>query len=238
MTQMNIFLQYTLIVVLVSLLSIPIFSLVAAEMVLDGLVKGMGSYSKEIQSIRERRFEYVIEQKTDFSCGAASLASILKFAYGNDEITEQSVLLGMLESADIDVVKQQGFSLLDMKRYLTAREFRGRGYNISDEELLLLKIPAIVLLNDSGYHHFVVLRRVEDELVYLGDPALGNRIMGLDEFVQKWNRVVFVVIGKEYDKQNQLLQPRARLIYRALSTHKPLTDAELMEFGFAYSDML
>ncbi|MEI6860195.1 MAG: C39 family peptidase [Shewanella sp.] len=235
---MNTYFKYTLNILLVVSISIPVSCALAAEVVLDGLVRGMGSYSKEIQSIRERRFEYVIEQKTDFSCGAASLASILKFAYGMDEVTEQSVLLGMLESADIEVVKQQGFSLLDMKHFLISRKFRGRGYNINNDELKLLKIPAIVLLNDTGYHHFVVLRRVEDGLIYLGDPALGNRIMRLEEFVEKWNQVVFVVIGQEYDKQNPLLQPRARLTYRTLSIPKPLTDAELMEFGFAYSDML
>lgn len=233
---MGILLKWTL---LLCILMIQFcFSVLAADMVLDGLVKGMGSYTKPILSIRERRFEYVIEQRTDFSCGAASLASILKYAYGRHDITEQSVLLGMLESADINVVKQQGFSLLDMKRYLSSRGFRGRGYNISNDELQLLKIPAIVLLDDSGYHHFVVLRRVEDGLIYLGDPALGNRIMTVDEFVDRWNRVVFVVIGKEYDKQNNLLQPRARLTYQALTSLKPLSDAELMEFGFAYSDML
>ena len=49
----------------------------------------MGTYAKPIQSIRERKFEYIIEQKTDFSCGAASLASLLKFAYDRHDINEQ-----------------------------------------------------------------------------------------------------------------------------------------------------
>ena len=81
----------------------------AAEVSLTGIVPGMGTYIKSIQSIRERKFEHVIEQKTDFSCGAASLASVLKYAYGQDEITEQQVLIGMLEYANIDLVKEQGF---------------------------------------------------------------------------------------------------------------------------------
>ena len=101
-----------------------------------------------------------------------------------------------------------------------------------------LKIPAIVLINDNGYNHFVVLRRIDRGMVYLGDPALGNRIIPQQDFLDKWNQVVFVVIGRAYEKDTILLNPRERLSYRALEPVSPLSDAELMEFGFSYSDML
>lgn len=210
----------------------------AANIPLTGVVPGMGTYSKPIQSIRERKFEHVIEQKTDFSCGAASLASLLKFAYDRHDINEQKVLVGMLEHADLGLVKEQGFSLLNMKRYLQSQGLRGRGYKVGEAEMSLLKIPAIVLLNDGGYSHFVVFRRHDEGEVYLGDPALGNRIMSMDEFNQKWNGVVFVVIGQDYQRDNPLLHPRAKLTLNTLDPLSPMTDAELLEFGFSYSDML
>ncbi|WP_108944573.1 C39 family peptidase [Shewanella halifaxensis] len=222
-------------VILTSFLSLNTF---AADMMLTGMIPGMGSYNKNIQSIREQKFEFVVQQRTDFSCGAASLASILKYGYGNDSITENEVLLGMLEVADMEVVQQQGFSLLDMKRYLNSQNMRGRGYRVGVKELQQLKIPAIVLLNDGGYSHFVVLRRFTGEQVYLGDPALGNRILSYDEFTDKWNDIVFVVIGNQYIKDNPLLFPRARLTYKMLDPMQPLSDAELLEFGFEYADML
>ena len=43
---------------------------------------GGGLVYKQVQSIRERRFADLVEQKTDFSCGAAALATILEKAYG------------------------------------------------------------------------------------------------------------------------------------------------------------
>lgn len=205
---------------------------------LTGMIPGMGNYNKNIQSIREQKFEFVVQQRTDFSCGAASLASVLKYGYGKDSITEEEVLLGMLKVADIEVVQQQGFSLLDMKHYLNSQNMRGRGYRVSIKELQQLKIPAIVLLNDDGYSHFVVLRRFTGEQVYLGDPALGNRILSYDEFTDKWNDIVFVVIGNQYIKDNPLLHPRAQLTYKMLDPMQPLSDAELLEFGFEYADML
>lgn len=211
---------------------------IAAEIMLTGMIPGMGNYTKNIQSIRERKFEFVVPQRTDFSCGAASLASILKYGYGQNEISEEHVLLGMLEIADIELVQEQGFSLLDMKRYLATQNMRGRGYRVGVKELLLLKIPAIVLLNDGGYSHFVVMRRFTENQVFLGDPALGNRILEYEEFANKWNGIVFVVIGNQYIKDNPLITPRNRLTYNVLSPLQPLTDAELLEFGFQYADML
>lgn len=220
------------------LITLSITSVAAAPIVLDGIVPGVGRYVKPIQSIRERKFEYVIEQQTDFSCGAASLATILKYAYHLDDISEELVLVGMLENADIAVVQEKGFSLLDMKNYLQSKGLRGRGYQIGGNELKKLQVPAILLLNDGGYSHFVVFRRISQDEVYLGDPALGNRIMPLEEFEKKWNGVVFIIIGNQYDRGNPLLSPRARLTYKALDPIAPLTDAELLEFGFSYSDIL
>lgn len=220
------------------LAALSVAPVTGAPIVLDGIVPGMGRYTKPIQSIRERKFEYIIEQKTDFSCGAASLASILKYAYNMDEINEESVLMGMLENADIAVVKEKGFSLLDMKYYVQTLGLRARGYRVDEAALKKLQVPAILLLDDGGYSHFVVFRRISQDEVYLGDPALGNRIMPLAEFEEKWNSVVFIIIGSEYDRDNPLLSPRARLTYKALDPLAPLTDAELVEFGFSYSDIL
>jgi len=43
---------------------------------------GGGLVFKPVESIRERRFSDLVEQKTDFSCGAAAMATILNQAYG------------------------------------------------------------------------------------------------------------------------------------------------------------
>ena len=50
---------------------------------------------KPVQSIRERRFANIVQQKTDFSCGAAALATVLKQAYWLD-VDEAHIIEGML----------------------------------------------------------------------------------------------------------------------------------------------
>ncbi|MCZ7176033.1 cysteine peptidase family C39 domain-containing protein, partial [Salmonella enterica] len=87
---------------------------------------------KKVESIRERKFANLVEQKTDFSCGAAALATILRQAYWMD-VDEDHVIKGMLVNADQNLVRTQGFSMLDMKRYLESIHMRAKGYRITPE---------------------------------------------------------------------------------------------------------
>lgn len=191
---------------------------------------------KEVQSIRERRFADLVEQKTDFSCGAAALATILEKAY-NAPLDEQTVIQGMLSYADAEQVRKQGFSMLDMKRYVEGMGMRARGYRIQADQLEQLKIPVIVLMDIRGYKHFVVLQRTQDNWVYIGDPALGHKRYTRDDFNKGWNGIVFAIIGHGYDRNNPLLSPPEPLTARdRLDRFRPVRDADLMDFGFIHSD--
>lgn len=191
---------------------------------------------KHVESMRERRFSNLVEQKTDFSCGAAALATILREAYRFD-VDENFVIEGMLTGADHELVRTQGFSMLDMKRYIENLGMRARGYRAPVDGLERLKIPVIVLQEVRGYKHFVVLQRTEGEWVYIGDPVLGHKRYKIDEFVNGWNGIVFAVIGSEYDRANALLTPPRPLTAKGhLNAFSPIQDAELMEHGFIQSD--
>lgn len=200
------------------------------------VLPGGGVVFKPVMSMRERRFVNLVEQKTDFSCGAASLATILNQAY-RWNLSEEDVIEGMLETADVEQVRALGFSMLDMKNYLEGIGLRARGYRIEVQQLEQLKVPVIVLVNIDGYKHFVVLQRSTKDWVYVGDPVLGHKRMGLSEFAQGWNGIVFAVIGPGYDRQNALLDPPEPLTARdQVNRFAPLRDADLLEFGFIQSD--
>jgi hypothetical protein len=191
---------------------------------------------KNVESIRERKFANLVEQKTDFSCGAAALATILRQAYWKD-VDEEHVIKGMLINADQDLVRTQGFSMLDMKRYLESIGMRARGYRINGETLLTVKVPVIVLLDIRGYKHFVVMQRADKDWVYIGDSVLGNKRYTRDDFIKGWNGIVFAVLGEGYDKGNALLTPPTPLTAKnKLNEFAPVRDSELMDFGFIQSD--
>ena len=105
----------------------------------------------------------------------------------------------MFKVADPDVVREKGFSLLDMKRYVQAVGMQAEGYKVDYAALADLRVPGIVLLSTRGYKHFVVLRKVSGDHVSIGDPALGNRVLTRRAFEREWNGIVFVVMGEGFD---------------------------------------
>ncbi len=154
-----------------------------------------GYLRKEVVSLREARFRKVVPQRYDFSCGAASLATIIKYYYGQ-EVSEREIVKEMLEIGDREKIRKKGFSLLDLKRYASSKGFVANGYRIKAKDLPKIKIPVIVLLNTRGYKHFVVLKGTDSNRVFLADPAVGNRSLRMEEFLKGWNGVIFVVYKK------------------------------------------
>lgn len=209
-----------------------------AEIGFAGVLPGGNMINKTVVSMAEARFQYVVRQKTDFSCGAASLATILKYAYGMD-VDEISVMQGLLQVSDPKIVMQKGFSLLDLKNYSESLGLRARGYRVTLERLRMIRVPTIVMLDINGYKHFVVLKRLVNDQVFLADPALGNKVLALDEFMAAWEtRTVFAVIGSGFIRDNRLLEvkrpPTAR---HWLTANGPITDSELLDFGFSHADL-
>ncbi|AOY00603.1 C39 family peptidase [Jeongeupia sp. USM3] len=207
----------------------------AADMPVPGFTGAIRPQLK-VKSLREARFANVIEQKTDFSCGAATLATILRYAYGLDA-PEEVVLKGMMGEADQETVRKLGFSMLDMKRYVEALGFRSKGYKLPLEALPALKIPAITLLDTNGYKHFVVVRKATADTVYVADPSVGNRAISMEEFASQWSGVLLAVVGQGYRVDNPLVRVAPALSARSgINAAQPVPTAELIEYGFLHSD--
>lgn len=210
----------------------------AAEVGFSGVLPNGAVYTRPVESMREQRYRHLVRQQTDYSCGAAALATILRYAY-HLQADEETVINGMLGVADAELVAQRGFSLLDIKHYVESLGMRGRGYRINEERLRSLRVPALVLMDVRGFRHFVVLKQVVGEHVQVADPILGNRSVPFAEFLESWpSRAVFVVIGSDFDRNTVLLQPSAIPSARALLARQaPISDAELLDFGFTHADL-
>ncbi|MGN6741122.1 C39 family peptidase [Dyella sp.] len=210
----------------------------AGEVRFDGVLPNGAPYVRNVESMQEGRYRNMVRQHTDYSCGAAALATVLRYAY-HLNVDETTVIQGMMGVADEAVVKQRGFSLLDIKHYVESLGMRGRGYRINEARLRTLRVPGLVLMDVRGFRHFVVLKQVRGNIVELADPMLGNRSMNLPDFLAAWpSRAVFVVIGNDFDRNTVLLQPTDKASARALFARQgPITDAELLDFGFSHADL-
>ncbi len=147
-----------------------------------------------MRSLLEIRQENVVVQEWDTSCGAAALATLLKYQHGLD-VSEKQIAEGMLRRTDpLKVKVRGGFSLLDLKRYADASGLQGTGYMEVQFEQLIDMAPAIVPIVTRGYPHFVVVRGHADGKVLIADPAFGNRTMDLHAFERAWQaNIAFIV---------------------------------------------
>jgi hypothetical protein len=165
---------------------------VAAASNLDLRAPG-ATYSMRVTSLKEARFRTTVRQQYDFSCGSAATATLLTYQYGLP-VTEADVFRAMFAKGDTQKIRREGFSMLDMRRYLASQGFQADGFELPLEKLAEEGLPAIVLLNDKGYRHFVVVKGLRGDRVLLGDPARGTRSMSRAQFDRLWaSRVLFVV---------------------------------------------
>lgn len=182
--------KYVFAYLVVLMLSAASISMAATVEVTPGIGSRM---LLQVWSMRELKIRSVILQKYDYSCGSAAIATLLTYHYDNP-ISEEVAFQTMFEHGDQEKIRQEGFSLLDMKRFLEAQGYRADGFEVSLDDLSSAGIPAIVLMVDNGYHHFVVVKGMRGNKILLGDPAIGLRVVPRQEFEAAWpNRIVFVI---------------------------------------------
>ena len=146
-------------------------------------------------SLKEIRFRSTMRQQYDFSCGSAALATLLTYHYGHP-VSEQRVFEAMYLGGDQARIRKEGFSLLDMQRYLAANGFRADGFQLPLQKLIDARLPAIVLVADKGYHHFVVVKGIDGGRILVGDPSSGARAMSRTAFESIWaSKLLFVIHG-------------------------------------------
>ena len=159
--------------------------------------------TKPVRSLLEMRRDRVVVQGWDLSCGAAALATLLTYQHG-DPVSEREIAAGLIRREEYlknpEMVRaRQGFSLLDLKRFVQGRGYQGRGLGQVTLTDLLDLAPAIVPVRLKGYDHFVVFRGMKGDRVLIADPAWGNRTLPVERFEAAWldspefGKVAFVV---------------------------------------------
>lgn len=163
------------------------------------------------KTLVDMRFKNVVRQRYDLSCGAAAIATLMQFFYG-EKITEKDVIADISKFGDVAKIKKFGFSMLELKRFGDRRGFIVRGFKVkSAKDLVNLKIPVLTLINVRGYNHFVILKGIRNGQVYIADPAFGNRNYSISSFEAGWSKIILAYLSPKKSPKNQFaLRPSLR----------------------------
>lgn len=161
--------------------------------------------SVTIEPLNQLQFRNVIRQAYDYSCGSAALTTLLDYFLGRN-LEERQVMEGLLKFGEADkIVERRGFSLLDMKRFSTALGYKSGGFRATFADLDRLEHPAIVPIEYAGFKHFVVVRDVYDDHVFVADPAIGNISFTRSRFEDVWDdNVLFLIYPADDESPNAL----------------------------------
>lgn len=165
----------------------------------------------EVRPLSEFKFRNIVKQQYDFSCGSAALATIMRYQLG-ENLDETQVIKGLMKYGDKEQIAQaQAFSLWDMKAFLEALGYAADGFEADKKEDQRIKdlkenVPCIVPIKLYGYKHFIVVKGVYKDHVFIADPWTGNSSFPLRQFLDDmWDeRIMFIVTAKGNQKSNLL----------------------------------
>ncbi len=158
------------------------------------------------------RFEATVSQAFDYTCGAASVATVLTY-YWDRPTTEADaieVLKQRYSLADIAKRRDTGLSFDDLIFMAQKLGFAAQGAQVGLDQLPRLNGPVIVQLVNPKFNHFVVLRRVGEGVYYVADPIVGGRAMSEAEFRSEFsgNALAIWRPGAALPFSPKLMQPR------------------------------
>lgn len=156
---------------------------------------------------------HIVMQKRDYSCGAAALATVLRYYWG-DKATEDQILLTIrriLTPEEFQDRIKNGLAISDLRRAAVDMGYLASVGTLSFGEMTKSKVPLIVGISSEGYDHFVVYRGTDCEWVYFADPIRGNIRMKIGEFVSQWQKHAALVVAKpdQEPKDSSLLSVKS-----------------------------
>jgi predicted double-glycine peptidase len=88
-----------------------------------------------------------------------------------------------------------------MQQFLDAIGYKSGGYKATIEDLNNKEYwPCIVLTNVYNYKHFVVLKGIYKDHVFVADPFIGNTSYSIDKFKKIWDDGVMFIVWADKEK--------------------------------------
>jgi hypothetical protein len=141
---------------------------------------------------------HVVMQRRDYSCGAAALATLITYYWG-DPVSEEYFLqeiARLLTPEELQERVANGLALTDLRRAAVEAGYEATMGTLSFDQLADSRAPVIVGIITHNLPHFVVYRGTDGEYVYLADPARGNVRVLVCEFVNQWQQNAILVVAK------------------------------------------
>ena len=159
---------------------------------------GEHKIQKRVRNYKELKRQNIVMQRRDYSCGAAALATVAYYYWG-DNVDEEfflAILDHLLTAEEAKDRVENGLAMSDLRRAAVEAGYKAIVGKVTFDKLTESKVPLIVGITVEGYDHFVVYRGTDGLYVYLADPIRGNLRVRSHVFIKQWQKNAILAIAK------------------------------------------
>jgi hypothetical protein len=159
-------------------------------------------FARKVRSWQNIKQQNIVMQRRDYSCGAAALATIAKYYWG-DNLSEDyflDLLDKILTPEEATDRIENGLAMADLRKAAVKAGYQAAAGRLTFDGLSESKVPLIVGITIDGHDHFVVYRGTDWKYVYVADPIRGNIRILVPVFVDQWQENAVLVIHKPGQK--------------------------------------
>ena len=163
---------------------------------------GQHQFHRYVCSWQQLKRQNVVMQRRDYSCGAAAMATLVRYYWG-DQVNEETFLKALdklLTPEEVADRIKNGLSITDLKRAAVAKGYSATLGKLPFGKLVESKVPVILGVTIEGFDHFVVYRGWDGQYVYLADPIQGNVRLHTCDFVKQWQKNAILAVAKKGEK--------------------------------------
>lgn len=153
-------------------------NLFAAEVNALSNSKSLKESLSSIETWSDRRFKGITRQEYDYSCGAASLATLVNNLYHLSYSEEDILNFADTEGAAL--------TMSDMKTIAESLGYIGFGAKLKTLEKMDFMFIVHLKPYLGDYEHYSVVESVGDNTITLADSAWGRKVFPISKFMEMW----------------------------------------------------
>ena len=150
------------------------------------------AYSDNLnRNISQKNITGIIMATTDYNCGPAALATVMRNYFGINDTQDQ---LAALAGTD-----ENGTSMYGLQQAVQKEGLIAKGMSISANHLVQGNIVYLTMTKGNG--HFCVIMGRTNNTIYLADPDLGNINMTYTNFKTVYSGYALVITNNSSNPQ-------------------------------------
>lgn len=140
-----------------------------------------------VKSFQELRNQNLVRQSYEESCGAASLATLIRLI-DFKRVDELEVLEYFTKDSKGNINTDM-VSFLELQKAAQKMGYKAASYQLDRNALQKLSFPLLVKIEDDPrFPHFVVIINYEGDYIRVFDPSHGEYLSLKNEFYSVWDK--------------------------------------------------